>query len=457
MANQHFCLRWNNHQSTLVSVFDSLLESGTLVDCTLAAEGRCIQAHKVLLSACSPYFAMILSQHYDKHPILILKDVKFHELQSMLDYMYRGEVNITQENLGSFLKAAESLQIKGLTDSGGGGEREAGLSSACASPVFHDKDSASPSPVSKIKLDTPMNNIRKPQPVLPNLSQVSRSQIPPVAGLTNQPKKPLKHIIDSLNKNNEVIKRRKPIQPMKFENNMIVSPMSARSHLSNHLDVSNALDVPAQAPSIPVPENKAMYPLLPVPSSFRPSSPSNQPQSLVVDKENKECDSTKMKNDAKMKSEYGSEYSNHDDSTMDQYNDEENEDDGSGSDFEKAGPSHDNNSHSDSTMRWESSSDGTPHDMTTSVDSQEVFFGSWSLAVGQGGGQRRSRYNDSDNNQFQCCQCGRKYRYAMTLRRHLQYECGKNPQFECSLCPYKTKRKCNLKTHLIVKHDTRDS
>ncbi|CAH0381236.1 unnamed protein product [Bemisia tabaci] len=87
----------------------------------------------------------------------------------------------------------------------------------------------------------------------------------------------------------------------------------------------------------------------------------------------------------------------------------------------------------------------------------EVFFGSWSLAVGQGGGQRRSRYNDSDNNQFQCCQCGRKYRYAMTLRRHLQYECGKNPQFECSLCPYKTKRKCNLKTHLIVKHDTRDS
>lgn len=40
----------------------------------------------------------------------------------MLDYMYRGEVNISQDLLGSFLKAAESLQIKGLTDSGGGGE-----------------------------------------------------------------------------------------------------------------------------------------------------------------------------------------------------------------------------------------------------------------------------------------------------------------------------------------------
>ena len=59
----------------------------------------------------------LLSQHYEKHPILILKDVSFIELKAMLDYMYRGEVNISQEQLGTFLKAAESLHIKGLTDS----------------------------------------------------------------------------------------------------------------------------------------------------------------------------------------------------------------------------------------------------------------------------------------------------------------------------------------------------
>lgn len=54
-ADQQFCLRWNNHQSTLISVFDTLLESETLVDCTLAAEGQYLKAHKVVLSACSPY------------------------------------------------------------------------------------------------------------------------------------------------------------------------------------------------------------------------------------------------------------------------------------------------------------------------------------------------------------------------------------------------------------------
>lgn len=54
--DQQFCLRWNNHQSTLVSVFDTLLEKGIHVDCTLAAEGQTLKAHKVVLSACSPYF-----------------------------------------------------------------------------------------------------------------------------------------------------------------------------------------------------------------------------------------------------------------------------------------------------------------------------------------------------------------------------------------------------------------
>ncbi|XP_031787160.1 longitudinals lacking protein, isoforms A/B/D/L isoform X13 [Nasonia vitripennis] len=115
--DQQFCLRWNNHQSTIIQNFDTLLESGTLVDCTLAAEGKYLKAHKVVLSACSPYFEGLLSEHYDKHPVFILKDVKFKELKAMMDYMYRGEVNISQDQLTALLKAAESLQIKGLSDS----------------------------------------------------------------------------------------------------------------------------------------------------------------------------------------------------------------------------------------------------------------------------------------------------------------------------------------------------
>ncbi|XP_018363299.1 PREDICTED: uncharacterized protein LOC108761337 isoform X2 [Trachymyrmex cornetzi] len=140
--DQQFCLRWNNHQSTLIQNFDTLLESGTLVDCTLAAEGKTLKAHKVVLSACSPYFECLLSEHYDKHPVFILKDVKFKELKAMMDYMYRGEVNISQDQLAALLKAAESLQIKGLSESktAGSSKTESRLQKTVSQPTAPSLD-----------------------------------------------------------------------------------------------------------------------------------------------------------------------------------------------------------------------------------------------------------------------------------------------------------------------------
>ncbi|XP_053687073.1 protein tramtrack, alpha isoform-like [Sabethes cyaneus] len=116
MDSNLFCIRWDNHQRTIISMFSTLLENETLVDCTLAAEGKFLKAHKIVLSACSPYFAELLSQQYDKHPIFILKDLKFEELQAILNYMYCGEVNVPQGRLVAFLKTAVSLQVRGLAD-----------------------------------------------------------------------------------------------------------------------------------------------------------------------------------------------------------------------------------------------------------------------------------------------------------------------------------------------------
>ncbi|KAJ8897227.1 hypothetical protein PR048_002573 [Dryococelus australis] len=60
MSVQQFCLRWNNHQPNFVSVLKNLLNSESLVDVTLAAEGKHLQAHKVVLSACSSYFQVVV-------------------------------------------------------------------------------------------------------------------------------------------------------------------------------------------------------------------------------------------------------------------------------------------------------------------------------------------------------------------------------------------------------------
>lgn len=116
-CKDQICLRWDNHQGTLLSAFKTFMENDTLVDCVLAAEGRFLNAHKVVLSACSPYFASLLSHQPDKYPILILKDVKFHELQAMLNYMYKGEVHASENQLADLLKVGKSLEIKSLSAS----------------------------------------------------------------------------------------------------------------------------------------------------------------------------------------------------------------------------------------------------------------------------------------------------------------------------------------------------
>lgn len=70
----------------------------------------------MVLSACSPYFNALFVNHPEKHPIVILKDVPYADMKSLLDFMYRGEVSVDQERLTAFLRVAETLRIKGLTE-----------------------------------------------------------------------------------------------------------------------------------------------------------------------------------------------------------------------------------------------------------------------------------------------------------------------------------------------------
>lgn len=113
---QQFCLRWNNYQTNLTSVFEQLLQSEEFVDVTLACDGRSLKAHKVVLSACSPYFQSLLSDNPCQHPIIFMRDVAYNDLKPLVDFMYRGEINVGQDHIPALLQIAEALQIRGLAE-----------------------------------------------------------------------------------------------------------------------------------------------------------------------------------------------------------------------------------------------------------------------------------------------------------------------------------------------------
>ncbi|XP_023943942.1 protein tramtrack, beta isoform isoform X6 [Bicyclus anynana] len=114
-SDEQFSLCWNNFHANMSAGFHGLLSRGDLVDVTLAAEGRLLQAHKLVLSVCSPYFQEMFKMNPTQHPIVFLKDVSHSALRDLLQFMYQGEVNVKQEELASFISTAEQLQVKGLT------------------------------------------------------------------------------------------------------------------------------------------------------------------------------------------------------------------------------------------------------------------------------------------------------------------------------------------------------
>lgn len=116
MLPQQYCLRWRYHHSNLQTMFSQLLDRQAFCDVTLACEGRTIKAHKIVLSACSTYFETILSQFEEKDPIVIMKDVKYIDIKCLVEFMYKGEINVEHNHLATLLKTAEELRIKGLAE-----------------------------------------------------------------------------------------------------------------------------------------------------------------------------------------------------------------------------------------------------------------------------------------------------------------------------------------------------
>ncbi|XP_039303820.1 longitudinals lacking protein isoform X19 [Solenopsis invicta] len=471
--DQQFCLRWNNHQSTLIQNFDTLLESGTLVDCTLAAEGKTLKAHKVVLSACSPYFECLLSEHYDKHPVFILKDVKFKELKAMMDYMYRGEVNISQDQLAALLKAAESLQIKGLSES-----KTAGSSKTESRPQKTVSQPTAPS------LDIPHASsgltIEKNKVPRQSLAPSSVGDIPEDSA-SPQVSKGLSSREGSQSPTSR--KRKRPRR------------RSLTEETIENQDASNSSDMPQQmgVPALgiaPVADEKVHAD--PTDSLGRSAlmtqltKPADEMLQLPLEKPEPNDNLIEPKSEYLDDAEEGVEDLTLDED-MNDLNDME-------QDNNRAGPSHDPAQHPAGLGSWHVTGDrsnaggvvgsvvagapGTTDEVflqaqeaaqahRDSQDFYESFHPSENPIVydrkvhkpmpSKTANVRTSARNPSNAEDqaspIQCVACGKRYSLKHNLARHVRFECGGQRRFSCHLCPNKYTQNVSLRRHLTHHHN----
>merc|ERR1711872_332868 len=74
--------------------------------------------HRLVLCACSSVFREIILKSSTPNPSILLFDVELQELYNLLDFMYKGEVSVSQDRLQKFLDLAEKLEVKGLYQQG---------------------------------------------------------------------------------------------------------------------------------------------------------------------------------------------------------------------------------------------------------------------------------------------------------------------------------------------------
>ena len=103
------------YESHLLKAFLNLYNKNIFSDVTLVCDDQIqLNAHKLVLSTCSPVFENILLTNPHDHPLIYMRGLKHQDLVCILQYMYLGKVNILTEMKNEFINLANQLEVKGF-------------------------------------------------------------------------------------------------------------------------------------------------------------------------------------------------------------------------------------------------------------------------------------------------------------------------------------------------------
>ena len=115
MSMEKYSLSWNEFGADVQSTFRNLLNDKNFTDVTLVScDRKQIEAHKVILGSSSSFFQQIFLENPHQHPLLFLKDIRYSDLVSIVNFIYLGQTEVPQVDLNGFMEAAEVLGVRGL-------------------------------------------------------------------------------------------------------------------------------------------------------------------------------------------------------------------------------------------------------------------------------------------------------------------------------------------------------
>jgi len=115
--SSQYLMKVDDFDANFVSSFSLLRDSEEFFDVTLVSDDEIpIQAHKVVLSASSPFFRNVLKFQKVTSPLLYIRGVTNNILAGVVEFIYKGEVTVEENNLDNFLKLAEDLKLRGLSE-----------------------------------------------------------------------------------------------------------------------------------------------------------------------------------------------------------------------------------------------------------------------------------------------------------------------------------------------------
>ena len=107
-------LGWNDFQVNLNTTVEAQLNSKDFTDVTLVSADGQQSAHRLVLSAGSPLLAKLLTS-LPPNPVLYFWDLQASLLSTLVEFLYKGKVEVPTSDLAAFLALADKLKVRGLT------------------------------------------------------------------------------------------------------------------------------------------------------------------------------------------------------------------------------------------------------------------------------------------------------------------------------------------------------